>query len=1691
MSLDSLDVSRLLDGGHALSEFDLASKSLSKSGANVNFSSTTDMRRPDNKLPVLRGHKSRRRGSNDSDSDSDANSNHDHDDDDHSYSTSTANMTKSEVALAKTGPLLVPHGFQTLKTLTNLREGITVGLHIPSATSMTRNEVFLMADSKSVHVWQGDKKTSTLSRSEERVRPGAADKKSGKDGSSVVKKNPMGGFVAWTCVTCWKPAVVVVATNNLELRILDSDLNEKFVAPTTFPVLSMEFIEPAGELVVSGAGGIASWTFKTVMEQGRVYHAFQETRLQVKDLAVDDWILRTRYRQRHAWLYAACGCNVLVYDFASGKRIDSIQNAHSGPITGLEFVEKLESIVTCGRDGTVNIWNAQKRLVYSLRDHVGPVTSMLLLNRNPMPMVLTCSQDGTLRIWDIDHGRCIGLVETTEQWQQVESIGADRISSVSRRGTHVWSLTRIHEHFLTTRARASHLRRIEATPSTAARLLVAGLDGAVRIFSPVNGSTICTILPPQNDTVVRDVVYDLVDNRIWVLFESGTIYVQSVATNPAKIIDVWSPQANRDTCTCIASIGAESAKIMKLFAGLNNGQLVTVDPVTGARDFLVQAHIASVTSLLRIQPNNRLLSCGKDGVIKLWQLQGYSTATQTTSIHAMASIPLSGMTPRQMCFDPSLSIMGVVMEDFALHTFHVASDKLSPLTRRHGKDDDHSKQVMSISNLTSIGLFLTTSMDGCVKVWDANTNSLLREIQLEDSLGAAAFANTKGDLVIGMSQEIVYIKNQDYLPLDLFKRVKNMNLVEDAVEEAPSFDSELSFWKDGGETNSRHEGQSGQQQSVEQEESSRGQDTEAKVNMDVLGSADHLNTIPDSPTRTLALEGDAVNPANRIRPPTSVEEEHNRLKEVKLQFRANLAALAHLASPSLGSRHEDSDLVKRARKNKGRRGRVRPNDQHKVYHGVEIDDTQYEEYTSPDGSDKDENEGDEDGTRERKTPSSARKSSSSASTKNKKDGYWDDAFFSDSDNEDSSDEESNRRKWAAADFFKDGFKAEREKEELKKKAEAKLRAERNFQLQQGLLSDISKDSETIQPGAQSNTQLPIPDVLRKPQVAKPKVDPKIVAAKREAILKHLGLKMPNTAPVLKSTTDLLHATSINMLNMSQSRQGSQIHKSVIEDTTSNNSLLGGEVYEPEKDVSQSNDVAQPNSLPPPKANKIVKQDFKASWTARRATIANIRLKRNEQDDGVEDEEAKIINWDDYESDDEDLPPVEDVLVPEATIPVVDTARARPSISRRPSILVVLEQPVAVRPTTPVLHRPSSPMPQLSKSAIQAPKDEPVPSTPPLPVKLETSSLANQKSQSLIQSNFIQEKQSSVMDKRSDQTSVSSRPSTRSTSTVQVQAPQITLNDSNTEHSPSIPSFPVPGSVLPLARIGSTGGGLGIAPISLVFSDADERRAEELAKKRIALQSILLMNIAVVASRNQGVLELKTAAVPSNVNALGNKKNKVDGSSEVNVDFGICDRVASRIDFPPLSITEKLSVPRLTSLVISVLKSSRTPPALKCDAMFVLFGIFTTFKGDLARPIDELVIPQLVASHDSDVTVRAYAGMMYGRYGYRHREVLGCLMTLLGDRDGLVRKGAALGLGRLGIATRDELILSLSDAGGLPTQRVKTQRPRDYLDELRIQQDEKLPKIRHQTSTMVNTWIHKVPKGYPEQTKKKLLKNEPI
>ena len=140
--------------------------------------------------------------------------------------------------------------------------------------------------------------------------------------------------------------------------------------------------------------------------------------------------------------------------------------------------------------------------------------------------------------------------------------------------------------------------------------------------------------------------------------------------------------------------------------------------------------------------------------------------------------------------------------------------------KTHPKDDDHSDPITDLACLDTLKIIATASEDGLVKIWDQTDNSLIRyppfsplsspsfplllltyplpsrEIQFAEPLHSLTFANPRGDLLIGMSDQVSIIRVQDYIPNNyITKLVENESIWRDDVVESPGvFDSSLDFW---------------------------------------------------------------------------------------------------------------------------------------------------------------------------------------------------------------------------------------------------------------------------------------------------------------------------------------------------------------------------------------------------------------------------------------------------------------------------------------------------------------------------------------------------------------------------------------------------------------------------------------------------------------------------------------------------------------------------------------------------------------------------------------------------------------------------------------------------------------------------------------------------------------------------------
>lgn len=69
-----------------------------------------------------------------------------------------------------------------------------------------------------------------------------------------------------------------------------------------------------------------------------------------------------------------------------------------------------------------------------------------------------------------------------------------------------------------------------------------------------------------------------------------------------------------------------------------------------------------------------------------------------------------------------------------------------------------------------------------------------RELSFEDKISSLCFANNRGDLLIGRSEQIILVKMQDYLPPKYLIKALQLEISDDHSESIMDFDPNIEFW---------------------------------------------------------------------------------------------------------------------------------------------------------------------------------------------------------------------------------------------------------------------------------------------------------------------------------------------------------------------------------------------------------------------------------------------------------------------------------------------------------------------------------------------------------------------------------------------------------------------------------------------------------------------------------------------------------------------------------------------------------------------------------------------------------------------------------------------------------------------------------------------------------------------------------
>ena len=200
--------------------------------------------------------------------------------------------------------------------------------------------------------------------------------------------------------------------------------------------------------------------------------------------------------------------------------------------------------------------------------------------------------------------------------------------------------------------------------------------------------------------------------------------------------------------------------------------------------------------------SSALVSYGSDNMLNIWVL---SLERETTLVLHLQMCILMDLIP--VHFKLLDSMVCVTLIDHSLLMFPVRASwksdnrlittscsfsKLQSL--KHQLEDEHTDAILSLEASTVLGLLVTSSNDGLIKIWNKE-NQLVSEMLFGRELSSACFLNPKGDLLVGFQKNIRVVQAEDYLPAHYLEIGRGYPHSE--VNEAQiSFDPDLQFWYD-------------------------------------------------------------------------------------------------------------------------------------------------------------------------------------------------------------------------------------------------------------------------------------------------------------------------------------------------------------------------------------------------------------------------------------------------------------------------------------------------------------------------------------------------------------------------------------------------------------------------------------------------------------------------------------------------------------------------------------------------------------------------------------------------------------------------------------------------------------------------------------------------------------------------------
>ncbi|CAF3769661.1 unnamed protein product [Adineta steineri] len=476
------------------------------------------------------------------------------------------------------------------------------------------------------------------------------------------------------------------------------------------------------------------------------------------------------------------------------------------------YISKYDYIVFAFIDGFVLIYQLnQMKQIRRYQYHWKMITDL----KNNQNILLSSSLDHRINIWNLESLQHIYQYNTNEEIFQIDIIHENLFYYRTLQNIVIFKLNLHTLLFSMTKSKVLALKLFTDIQKIA-RVTVILEDYSCILISPVSGCCL-TYVPNTAKKPIKQILHDISRSSIYSLQFNGEIILYHTYNNPCVAQYKIQTKSEQYAITCMTLINPMRTHLFSLnatqistekslgkqaiFFGHANGYIslfqgdsLIMEPILAHKNSIVclETSRASMdTSNISFTNSEVLLSCGTDRIIYIWDLTINKSDESIQLIHIITIEQEKNISFEPIKFLSMIDnfLVANYSDQNFLHIWQLLNISLQTNTYNQWgivehptKGSYHHGQIQAISATSKLKLFASSDTEGSIKIWD-NTNSLLREIYLDKTLGAIEFLSLNGELIIAYQNNIHLILPENYLINDKKFKTKQEVIMHSIAED--------------------------------------------------------------------------------------------------------------------------------------------------------------------------------------------------------------------------------------------------------------------------------------------------------------------------------------------------------------------------------------------------------------------------------------------------------------------------------------------------------------------------------------------------------------------------------------------------------------------------------------------------------------------------------------------------------------------------------------------------------------------------------------------------------------------------------------------------------------------------------------------------------------------------------------------